>query len=37
MHPDAHEEGGLACNDKKLLLEMREYVILAENWPAAQL
>jgi hypothetical protein len=27
MHPDAHEEGGLACNDKKLLAEMRECVI----------
>jgi hypothetical protein len=24
LHPDAHEEGGLACNDKQLLLEMRE-------------
>lgn len=27
LHPDAHEEGGLACNDKKLLAEMREYVL----------
>jgi hypothetical protein len=24
LHPDAHEEGGLACNDKQLLIEMRE-------------
>jgi hypothetical protein len=24
LHPDAHDEGGLACNDKKLLAEMRE-------------
>jgi hypothetical protein len=26
LHPDAHEEGGLACNDKQLLAEMRECV-----------
>lgn len=26
LHPDAQDGGGLACNDKKLLLEMREYV-----------
>jgi hypothetical protein len=24
LHPDAHDEGGLACNDKQLLAEMRE-------------
>ena len=23
LHPDAHEEGGLACNDMELLAEMR--------------
>ncbi|WIA33504.1 hypothetical protein OEZ86_006630 [Tetradesmus obliquus] len=28
LHPDAHEEGGLACNDKQLLIEMRECIMV---------
>jgi hypothetical protein len=24
LHPDAHEEGGLACNDDKLLEDQRK-------------